>query len=210
MVKSWKYNVAGLLLIALAVVLLTYFFFNTYSVTEKSNASSRQRSGENGKRGLSRVAVTNHAEDDVVEALRALSRSADPLQAPELSRRYIASIRSSQEAAGVHRKLTAILLDRLSKLSTTAEHRRDPDRVRIAIEEIADRYYLLDKLVKKYKLDTLGKGSIPVTARAQAESLIVDWNDDTRFSIIVDNEFNKRGLLVGREHMRDLFREWME
>ena len=116
----------------------------------------------------------------------------------------IAGIASSQEAAQVHRVLTRQLVARLEELTAI----RDRERIRVAIQELAERFYLLDRAVKVRQLAEPGADSLDRSDAARIEALRKVWQANLDLSLTVDQLFRERGLLRD-EHVSSMLRRWM-
>ena len=125
---------------------------------------------------------------------------------PRYSRNKIASLTepSSQNIADIHRGLTLWLLTRLEFLSNET----NKDIIKIRLEEIANRFYLLDKVRKQHKLDELGKSSILKVEHEKVKQLISKHSKHTLLSISADDAFSKYGLLE-HEHVIYMLSAWM-
>lgn len=128
-----------------------------------------------------------------------------PPSGADASRERIAAIRTSAEAADVHRSLTGELISRLGGLAGS----HDRDAIRVAIQELADRFYLLDRVVVTHGLQAPGPGSVGESNRARVEALVRIWGQNTDLSLTVDELFRQRGLLPD-EHVPQTLRKWLE
>ncbi len=123
----------------------------------------------------------------------------------DVSREALAGIRTTSEAARAHRMLTAQLLQRLEELGGIT----DRERIRVATQELADRFYLLDRVVSQGNLDKPGPASFGEEDRARISSLHRIWQTNMELSLTVDLLFSQRDLLT-HEHVPQMFRHWMD
>lgn len=123
-----------------------------------------------------------------------------------ISRARIGSLGESDTLAveEIHRGLTLWLMVRLELLS----EEKDRDRIQIAVQEIADRYYLLDRVVKIHKMKEPGASSILKEEEGKLKELSEKMWKNPEMWMTVDNTFQKNGMLRD-EHVVYMLRKWM-
>ena len=123
-----------------------------------------------------------------------------------LSRDNIASLTEVKDIKLVHRGLTLWLLSRLELLTNET----NKDVIKVNLEEVANRFYLLDKVAKAHNLTNLGKSSILKTEQEKVNKLISKHSEhNTLLSTTADEIFQKQGLLE-HEHLIYMLSNWME
>jgi len=174
---------------------------------------------------LSAIIVTSvsfsnaQTTQDIVDVVKVIPSSFDILdttnllkidklmsQNPAISVEKIASLvdPSSQDVAEIHRGITLWLLTRLELL----ENETNKDILKVRLEEIANRFYLLKKVTKANKLAKPGKFSILKTEHEKVTQLIEKIPIDSPPSRTADRVFQKLGLL-DQEHVIYSIRMWM-
>ena len=127
-----------------------------------------------------------------------------PLSRGAATRKEISQVQTSAEAAYVHLTLTEDLMDRILSL----ENQTNPRRVRVAMQELAERFYLLDRAVKLRNLTPPGPGSVSEADREKVEKILELWQVNIEVSMTVDDLFKDRDLLPD-EHLSQTLRRWM-
>lgn len=118
--------------------------------------------------------------------------------------RRIGALRNDEEAAEVHHALTRELLTCLEDLAGS----RNADEIRVAAQELADRFYLLDRVATVYQLTPLGPASVTSADRPRIEALQEIWSRNVELSLTVDELFRQRGLLHD-EHVPGMLMKWL-
>jgi len=125
---------------------------------------------------------------------------------PNISRTNIASLTEAKDIELIHRGLTLWLLTRLELLANET----NKDVIKVSLEEVANRFYLLDKVAKNQNLTNIGKSSILEKEQEKVKLLMSKHSGhNTLLSTTVDEIFQKQGLLKD-EHVIYMLSNWME
>ena len=124
---------------------------------------------------------------------------------PNISRTNIASLTETKDIELIHRGLTLWLLTRLELLAEET----NKDIIKVRLEEVANRFYLLNKVAKMNNLTELGKSSILKKEQEKVKELITKHSGhNTLLAITADEVFQKQGLLE-HEHVIYMLSNWM-
>ena len=193
----------------MTVVVILFVVVCILSGTKSQEDSSTLANGMSGQSAAAEPTSSSLSSggDEKLVPVESVAAPAETrqVQASPASRDRIAAATTEKEVRELHRILSAELMDVLENLVTI----EDEDRITVATQELADRFYLLDRVVQARGLPTPGAGSVRLDDADRLERLLRVWQENMPLALTVDRLFSERDILVD-EHVSQALRRWMD